>query len=316
MIILPNKSIIFPSTLGVAGRFKLTATKVESGKSRVLADWFDNLILDQGLNRWGTGAIITACQVGTGNTAPAATQTQLANFLAGTTSIQSQTTSAQSTPPYYGSRIFTFRFNAGAATGNLSEVGVGWSSASGNLFSRALILDGGGSPTTITVLSDEILDVSYEFRTYPPDTDSVFSINISGTDYDCVLRAHSVTSAGHWALVTSAAIGQSVNGNRAYNGALGAITTGPSGTQDASSSQVASAYSNNSFQRDFTTTWNLNDGNLSGGISAIGLCDNNGGNGFGRCGGSYQVSFSPAIPKDASKTLTISHRVQWARKTI
>ncbi len=44
-------------------------------------------------------------------------------------------------------------------------MGIGWNAnPSGALFSRALIVDAEGDPTTIAKLADEQLDVEYEFR--------------------------------------------------------------------------------------------------------------------------------------------------------
>lgn len=132
----------------VEGWFKFEAIS-EDGTRRVLADWFPNLITDQGLNQMGTLATwLNACQVGSGSTVPAVSDTQLVTRVAGTTTIQSTVQGIQSTPPYYASRTRTYRFAAGVATGTLSEVGVGTTATVGNLYSRALILDGAGNPTT------------------------------------------------------------------------------------------------------------------------------------------------------------------------
>jgi len=298
----------------VAGRFKIEAVRLD-GTKRLLADWFPNLILDAGLNRWGTGAIITACQVGTGSATPTESDTQLQSRVAGTSTIQASNLGAQGSAPYYGYQQRTFRFGAGAAAGNLAEVGVGWATSGAALWSRALILDGEGDPTTITVLGDEFLDVTYELRTYPPTVDGEFNITISGVEYTCVMRAASVTNGNMWASEIAAAVGSSPRHSTAYNGAIGAITSSPSGTSSSTPlTGVAAAYSNNSLQRDITIAFDLNTGNLAGGISAIGF---SGGMGVANeVLGRYQCSFSPAIPKDNTKTLSLEYRVEWARKTL
>ena len=149
---------------------------------------FDNLILDAGLNRLGTGGVANCCQVGTGTSAPAVTDTTLQAYLVGTSTIQAD--SAQSYvagPPAYVTMSRTFRFGTGVAAGNLTEVGVGWATASGSLFSRARIVDGGGSPTTISVLSDETLDVVYTLRAYVP-ADATGSVTLAGTSYGYTMR--------------------------------------------------------------------------------------------------------------------------------
>ncbi len=309
-LLIPKKEMVAKPRM--AGFFKIEAIKLD-GTKRVLADWFPNLILDTGLNRWGTGAIITHCQVGTGNTAPVNADTALVTYVAGSSTQQASANGAQGSPPYYGYQQYTFRFAAGVATGTLAEVGVGWAS-SGSLFSRALILDGGGSPTTITVLADEVLDVTYELRFYPPLVDVTDILTISGVDYDYVFRASGVTSASYWPLIVTGAIGASGGESVAYNGAIGAITATPSGTQGTQTSSSVAAYSNNSLQRDISILFGLNNGNVSGGISAIGLAL--GSSSARNAGGAYQASFDPPIPKDATKTLTLSYRVQWARGSI
>ena len=149
----------------LAGFYKLVATN-SKGQTRVVADWFCNLILDAGLNRLGTGGIIDRISVGSGNSTPTAGQTALDTLVATTTTaVGGGVNSYDSVGNTYAFSRSTYRFATGVATGNLTEVGAGWS---GGLFSRALIKDGGGVPTTVTILSDETLDVIYELRVYVP----------------------------------------------------------------------------------------------------------------------------------------------------
>ncbi len=193
----------------VCGFYKLEAVKKsKSGKEtkRLLADWFPNLITTAGLNYMGTnrsyafntstrGGWLTYCIVGSGNTTPAFTDSVLANKLAATSSMTAMTLTVESTSPYYRKMVLKYRFAEGVAAGNLAEVGIGWSSTA--CFSRALILDGGGNPTTITILSDEYLDVTYEYRIYPKETDDtgtvIFTGNLGGT-YDWIARLARATT--------------------------------------------------------------------------------------------------------------------------
>lgn len=167
------------------GRFKLEAVK-RDGSRRMLADWFDNLILNAGLERMGSGITIAGAMVGTNNATPAATQTALGAQIAYSTAIQGSATFGVDEAENFAWRRVRYRFAEGVATGNLAEVGVGW--ASGSCFSRALILDGGGAPTTITLLSDESLDVTYELRLYPSTADVTGSLTLGGTSYSYTLR--------------------------------------------------------------------------------------------------------------------------------
>lgn len=288
----------------VAGRIKCEAVHAVTGEVRVLADWFNNLILDQGLNRIGTSDYFSACQVGTGNTAPANSDTGLVARVAGTTTLQASSIGANGGAPYYGFALRTFRFPLGAAAGNIAEVGIGWGTTGSTLFSRALVKDLGGTPTTITVAADEFLDVTYELRLYAPATDTVVGpVTISGTDYTFTVRASQVTSASVWA-PTNTGITNFVSGAIFYNGAIGAITGLPSGVSGVASTITAQTYSNNSYQRDFAIFCDLNACNLSGGITALY---------FQATMGAYQASISPALAKTSTKLLTLNYRVSWAR---
>lgn len=293
----------------MAGHFKMVAHTLDDdgniASSRVLADWFPNLITDGGLDRIATASFLDWCQVGTGNSTPVNAATSLDNRIASTSTIQADNSATRSSTPYYAYQQRTFRFAAGAAAGNLSEVGVGWASA-GSLFSRALILDGGGSPTTITVLSTEVLDVFYEFRIYPPTVDGSGSVVIGGVTYTITSRAAFVTSPNYWDVPSSGVFSNTIL-TSAFNGAIGAITSGPTGSSSAPSSTSVGAYSNGSKQRNLTISWGLNNGNLSGGISTVLLYTSM---------GSTQFGISPAIPKDNTKTLDLNFTVSWARKAL
>lgn len=285
-----------------AGWFKIEAIRPD-GTRRVLADWFPNLILNGGLDRMGENAdYLNWCQVGSGSTAPVATQTALVNRIAGTNTMQNTVNGAQASAPYYGWYRRTYRFAQGVAAGNLSEVGVGWA-ASGSLFSRALILDGGGSPTTITVLSDEVLDVTYELRRYPGTVDLTGTVVLGGVTHNWVSRAAGVTNSWAWAGVSAMALDSAW----AYNGDIGAVTTiSPSGTQGTLSTTPL-AYSSGSYRCASTVSAGLNDSNLVGGVRSIGIYSYHG---IGR----YQIQFDPAIPKDNTKVLSLTIQHTWARR--
>lgn len=242
------------------------------------------------------------CQVGSGSTAPVATQSALVNRIAGTNTVQDATTGAQSSAPYYGWARRTYRFAQGVAAGNLSEVGVGWAT-SGSLFSRALILDGGGSPTTITVLSDEVLDVTYELRRYPGTVDLTGTVVLGGVTHNWVSRALAVTSPLRWAAFSNQRLTQAT----AYSGDIGAVTaSAPAGTA-SSLSITALAYGAGSLVRSVEVTASLDQGNLAGGVRSVGVTSSSG-------AGGYQIRFDPAIPKDNTKVLTLTIRHSWARR--
>lgn len=289
----------------LGGRFMFEAVK-PNGERRLLCDWFDNMIVDQGLNRIGQGgAPFNSCMVGTSATVAGAAQTALLARVATTTDLQSYLDGVN-IPGGYAYRRSTFRFAAGAAAGNLSEVGVGYNTT--DVFSRALIADGNGSPTTITVLSDEFLDVTYEFRIYWPVADVTGTVSISGSSYSTTLRPAMISN---WSSVFTflMANGSNVNpaslgGLRAYGaGALGDNTVNPGGTDlGAATSVVIGAYSNNSYARTYTVTWGLSP--VTASISNF-TCYT--------VMGLFKGSFSPAIPKTASNVFSLDFRVTWSR---
>ena len=308
--------------LALSGHFKFIATKPD-GSQRVLADWFDNLILDSGLNRLGTAGVMDRCQVGSGNTAPANGQTGLVALEATTTTIQSTLAGTDTPTNTYAWVRRTFRFSAGAAEGNLSEVGVGWSDG---LFSRALIKDEGGDLTTITVLADEALDVVYELRAYPEMSDQVVNITISGTEYEFTIRP--VRFSGNhgsgnreWpvqlmSLIDNGAVnagaGGGASGWYAYDdtasraavtaASCGGVNTVSSGSADNSSS-FRSSYSDNSYEREMRNVFGLAAGGDDfGGFVVLTPV------------GNYQIVVDPVIPKDATKILTLDYTIAWARR--
>lgn len=292
----------------VAGKFKITVTNPE-GETKVLADWFDNMILDAGLNRLGTGDCLPYCSVGSGTTAPSAGQTQLSNYI-GSVSASSYGSNAATSAPYYWARNVTYSFTQGAVTGALSEVGVGW--AANTLFSRALILDVGNNPTTITVLSTDVLTISYELRLYPPVSDITGTVVLGGVTYNTIIRASNANSSSYATgignLITFLVTGQ--GSWVVYNGALGSVTSVPGGSTGTTSSCIQNAYVNNSLQQTAVLTINPADGNLTGGISAIVIPTYIGAS---YSFGAYQIGFTPPIPKDNTKTLVLNFTLSWAR---
>ena len=316
-IIRPSTNIVIPIQSKMAGLFRFTKRCAKTMAVRHQTAWIPNLITDWGLNARATVGPAIWCHVGTGNTAPVNTDTTLATWLASTNStLTSANLSANSgSPPYYNFHRQTFRFEAGDAEGNIAEVGIGPAGASTDeLFSRALILDGLGDPTTITVLSDEVLDVEYELRNYSPTTDAVFTITDATTDIE-----HEVTvraSKANVSVVTTfsharyralwAGFGSSRN---SYTGAIGSVTEIPSGSITVGTPEMANiGYSNNSLERRGIMSWGLSDGNSGAGIRSIYFRSL-------QLGG-FQAEFDPIILKDETKVLTVEIKAGWGRASI
>lgn len=310
LLIARRRAPLIPLETALGGWFKLEAIRPD-GRRRLLADWFPNLITNAGLEAIGNaGGYLGECRVGSGNTTPNVADTALVAQIATSTTLHDSDLSAQPSAPYYGAVTNVYRFAAGDAAGNLAEVGIGATSGA-DLFSRALILDGGGSPTTITVLADEVLDVTYQLRLYPPTVDVTGTIDISGDSYDFTARAADVTGAGRWAPTSTGEVGGLYGSNlTVYDGAIGAVTGLPTGTSDASNSIVNAAYSAGTHRIDGTATFGLDTANFDI-LSALVV--------FGQSVarfGAVQIEFDPVIPKDDTKVLTLTFRHSWARKTL
>lgn len=287
----------------VAGQFRLVV-RGPAGDIRRDTGWFDNLILDSGLNRWGTGIPVLGVAIGTNATAPAVGQTGLIAQAAYTTTSVSTDSGNLGAPDYISFRTQTYRFSAGTLNGTYAEIGAGWASGA-NMFSRALIVDILGVPAPVTVGITESLDVSYSFRCYPALTDVVSVVTIGGVSTTVTTRPANVSTSAWGANINSAKGTSILFGAAVYSGAIGAVTTTPSGTATSASSSANVAYVSGSYTLERTATWGLGVGNYAGGVLALR-------SGF-TASETYQHGFSPAIAKDATKTLTLNASCTWAR---
>ena len=313
----------------VSGRYKIEKGIESTGEKTYEGGWFNNLVTNNGLDIMETTkTYLQSCSVGTSATTPLFTDTALGALKASTTTAQAVSYGVSGTVPYYMYVRITYRFAAGVAAGNIAEVGVGTSAT--NLFSHALILNSSSSPTTITVLSDEYLDVTYELRYYMPTTDVTGAFNLNGVDYTYISRAAEVltgelqvsTSTWKWAFLYGASYaGASIGGVcheatsttspgmlRASTSNISPITSGLGVDPSSQSiycqdSNVLSTYILGTYYRDITYTYGLTKANI-GGIRQL----------YGHIGfGTYQIQFTPAIPKTSSDIFTFKIRMSWGR---
>jgi len=292
--------------IGLKGIFNLKFTNVKTGQIRELE--FTNLILNSGLDRIAIGGFIEGCVLGSASSTPVVTDTSITSILGSSTTLQAQGvgTANTSTPPYWCSYYWTYRFIEGVATGNISQVAMafGTVSAGTTLFSLALVKDSGGTPITITKLADEVLDVTYTLQLFCPSADVTGTISISGVNYDYVARpSYAAYWAANYPINTYASV-------LAYpaSSTLGTQLTLPSGSYADNATETFSAYTAGTFYRDLAIYWDLNMGNVSGGIRCI----------YIDAGSIWQIQYSKtsdssAIPKDATKRLTLNVRFSWGR---
>lgn len=277
---------------------------------------FHNLITDLGLNRFGStsgNSLYTRCHVGTGTATPSVTDTQLHNFLAAvSTALPSEASGNSGPPDYYSYRTFTWTSAIGAlGNNNLTEIGISGQNANGLLFSRELIRDSGGNPTAFPISNDEQLEVTYELRLYPNLTDVPATVMVGSNSHDTITRAIAVTNTARWAPVGAGSVlanagwsGSAIGSNRAFSGDLVPYTDNtPSGNLGDASSGATAAYTNGTFYRDISNTWNISTGN--GNIRTVTF-------GFG-CA-AFQVRYDPVITKLNTQVLTLNQRISWARR--
>lgn len=312
IITRPTPEIWAPGKLGISGRYKLRATRPD-GAVRSESPWMQNLILDTGLNALGTQEPIDKCWVGTGSATPLVTDTALQSPLASvtTSSPENGTFGISPAPDYYRWRWFGFRFGAGVAAGNLTEVGV--SSATNVFFSRSLIKDDLGQPTSFTVLADETLDVIYELQVYPDLVDSVYSKTFNGTTYEFTSRVASVTYSHPSQLLGYISFHSVAPGSNqaahAYSGTIGDITQVPSGSGSPADGFTRPTYSNNSLKNNIDYKWSLNYGNFAEGIKSFYIRPNY--NAWFRT----QIGVNPPIMKTTNHVFALSCEVSWGRRT-
>lgn len=303
--------------IGLEGIFNFKLTNTKTGEVREYE--FKNLVLDNGIDYYMTApsSFIGGCILGSSSVPPVATDTTITNILGTSTTFQASGAGGSNTTvlPYYTSYYWTYRFIEGVATGNIAQVAIPYGSASAanntytGLFSKALVKDGNGTPITITKLADEVLDVTYTLRMYAPELDVTGTTTISGVNYDYIVRA---ANAGSWSLGSGAV--SSVHTARAYTGTIGTQLGTPSGSYGEAATKTFATYVVGTHTRTATTFWDLNNGNLSGGIRSVYLLFGNNNYGVGIY---FQIQYTanPAhpdttvtIPKDATKRLTLKYQ--------
>ena len=311
---------------GLAGEYRIQAFKADgSGRSRLLADWFSNVITDVGLEQMTVTGWKSYCHVGTGTTTPSETDAALASPVMSTNARSNSSDSNAGAPSYYSQASIDYTFPVQAGT--WTEVGVSNKAHTDGaqvLYSRALIVDGSGNPTSITTLADEYLVVTYRLRIYPPLEDVNGEVSILADTYNYTLRAAHVSSSDTWATALYDN-GKSVlfNGQSSqylrgffYTGNIGTITdTSPSTPkvyESSSSDFTAHSYVGGSLRTTGAVRLPYSSGNTYGFIRSIlwyQLRNAGGAWSFQR----YQCQFFPDIPKDNTYQYTFSLGVGWGR---
>lgn len=300
---------------GISGEFRILINR--SDGTTADTGWFKNMILDQGLDRLGNSGgqpVYNFARVGSGTSTPIGTQSQLDSQIAASAAGGAATANSNEGAPLYRTTLtHTYSFTQGAVIGNITEIGIGWATTGATLFSRALILDNLGSPTSITLVALDQLTVFYRLRIVPPLTDTTGSVTIGSTSYNYtarVLRAGTFgqnqfqyVSADYWTGGGSSTTYQA-------GATLGSIAAnGMGGTQSGSAGTASSAsYTTGTYYRDTTFTWSISQGNATGGIQGLILAWGSPYNPF-----NFQILFSAPIPKANTNVLSLVMRYSWTR---
>ena len=313
--------------IGFAGRFEFVASGGARGEVK-LAE-MNNTITNAGLDRVGVGSIADWCRIGSGNRPPVEGDTALVSQTAETNSTLSWTTFYEPGPPPRSAVKRTYRFAKGVAVGTHSEVGIGWretvnGQTVSNLWSRALIKDENGDQLSITVLSDEVLDVIYTLYMYLDLTDDVKQFVYKGVNRKATTRFYDVRQHGFMYSVMTSGLPVGTNGSfsqASFGGAtsiLGDVYTPPTFRPNSNDNYIGSKriaiYVNGSHEREIT--WTVQD-TINTSDSKIGVFVATPHNPEGNYGGALSVKtqFEPPLEKDYTEEFTYTGKISWGRYT-
>jgi len=255
--------LLTPVSIGIAGYYFVEL--IDAKTQQVKQSWsFKNLVVNQGLNSMslGSGSIYTLTNwaaVGGGSTPPSGTDNGLQIEFSGRTdsdggiqdvmcgfsgSIQSGS---------YGAFRRTRLFTEAQGNGTIAEIGFFANSIGNSIFSRALILDVSGSPTTITKTSDDQLRVTYEIRSYAPFSDVTGSFTWGSTTYNYRIRPCNVGQIEWGTAVQRIPLGPDYQSVALANG-----TNIPSPNMNAYEGFVLQAYSGSASGSNKTTNSSAN----------------------------------------------------------
>ena len=317
------------TNIGMTGEFRCVVKKAD-GSTKIDTGYQKNLILDQGLDFFGGGNgenMMEFCIIGGGNSNPVYTQNQLDTTIAGVRggdfSSKYDYDASIDGNLYKTNKVRKYTFN-GLNNVNISEVGLASkfsSSIDYYLCTRALIKDSQGNPTTITVLSGEVLEIYYKLWQVFDTTDKVGTINLldgggGSVAYNYKLRLCAVgtnTYQNIIALPTSGAVNYGFDDSFVFSSDLSAITTKPfkaatigyyNGDNYLGSD---GQYTPNSFKRIIYYDSGINNTNTSfrGVVAPSSM-------------GAYQIRFGSVaddspITKTSMQTLSIPIEFSWGR---
>ena len=308
------------TNIGMTGEFRCVVKKSD-GSTKIDTGYQKNLILNQGLDFFGGGNgndMMTHCVIGSGNSQPSYTQNKLDTTIAGAVgtdfSSKYDYDASRDGNLYKTNKVRKYTFN-GLNNVNISEVGLASkfsSSINYYICTRALIKDTQGVPTTITVLSGEILEIYYKLWAVYDTTDKTGTLKLldgvgGSVAYNYKTRLANVGRPNF-------AAGYFIDLNPAYTSIyysagvdLSVITAAPSGTSNQISNHTEEPYQKDSYKKVFTLSFTISTANGNNRVLFMQFT-----------GFYWQIRFGSVaddspITKTNTQTLTIPVEVSWGR---
>ncbi len=311
------------TNMGMAGEFRAVVKRAD-GSTKIDTGYQKNLILNQGLDFFGgdNGTnMMEYCVIGSGNSQPVYTQNKLDAIVGRATgvgySIKYDYDASRDGNLYKTNKVCKYSFT-GLNNVNISELGLASTydnTSNYYLCTRALIKDSQGNPTTITVLSGEILEIYYKLWAVFDTTDKTGIINLldgvgGSTAYNYKTRLSDVGSGEYRIGFVVSLFGPARISAYLFDSSgvdLSAITTRPSGDSFSASDSSVQQYEKGSYKKFYTFIFDISAANANNRILLILL--------YGMC---WQVRFGSVaddspIVKNNTQTLSIPVEVSWGR---
>lgn len=271
---------------------------------------FDNMVVDNGLEQIGTDTVnLTYCQVGRNANPATPLDTNLYYYNAYTSIINEPINFSKSqTKDNVLETNITYEFPFGAITQDITEISVG-NQINTDIFSRALIRDALGNPTSIKVGPDEGLFVTYTVETHVNAADTQVTKVINGVNTVITIRPSMLGVGSAWTPVKTGL--QTDVGSFALASDLPMLDNleTPIINQDFSADKFSSmTYTPLSHQRTHAFKFGKLKANFPTGIKTVFIRSNT------PFLGAYQLEFNPAIAKTEQNTLSFNLTIGWGRK--
>ena len=310
-----------------SGRFRLEVRNAYTHQLTKVCE-FNNTITNAGLDSYGNNVAgnLGRCWIGTGTKSATINDISLGNprtFTNGAANTDQCSFLAPVEPDWSPSAKLKYRFEAGTATGEISEVGISTRNEPSNtgfvLWSRALVTDAFNRPSSLTVLNDEYLDVYYIVKLHINLEDIPFTFKLGSETYNCVNRIAKAQDTRCLAGVGSTfgqlniADGVSIKAIFDSNklGTINQSIQDYDKTAIITTTPTLDTYTSGTYYRDSTVIFDVTTGNLPNGIKGLEIGPTN--TSKPQLLLYNQISLDKAIPKNADNAIKFTLRSSWGR---